>query len=118
MDQALKWREQGRCIEQKTRDLAELRVELKQADRLKLLKDRFNSYYERQMPAEMLTGALGSALQEQKDQKLVHVYRWLSELWKKFRPEGRWRILLDEKGILRVASDKRHYDFAHLRGGS
>jgi DNA repair exonuclease SbcCD ATPase subunit len=104
-------------IEQKTRDHAELKAELTQADRLKLLKNRLHSYYERQMLAEMLTGVLESALQEQKDKNLAHAYRWISELWEKFRPESRWKIVLDEKGVIRVTSEEREYDFAHLSGG-
>jgi len=104
-------------IEQKTRYLAELKAESKQAARLKLLKDRLHLSYERQMLAEMLTSALESTLHEQKDRNLSHVYRWISELWQKFRPESRWKIVLDEKGIIRVASDERQYDFAHLSGG-
>jgi DNA repair exonuclease SbcCD ATPase subunit len=69
------------------------------------------------MLAEMLTGALESTLHEQKDQNLSHVYTWISKLWQKFRPESRWKIVLDEKGIIWVASDERQYDFAHLSGG-
>jgi DNA repair exonuclease SbcCD ATPase subunit len=104
-------------IEQKTRDHAELKAELTQADRLKLLKERLLSCYEGQMLAETLAGAFDSALQEQKDQNLAQVYRWISELWQRFRPESRWKIVLDEKGVIRVASEKREYDFAHLSGG-
>jgi DNA repair exonuclease SbcCD ATPase subunit len=104
-------------IEQKTLGHAELRAELTQADRLKLLKDRLHLCYEEQMLAETLTGTLESALHEQKDQNLAQVYRWISELWQKFRPESRWKIALNEKGAITVASEEREYDFAHLSGG-
>ena len=67
--------------------------------------------------AEMIAAALESTLQEQKDQNLVHVYRWISELWQRFRPESRWKIVLDDKGMMRVTSDERQYDFSHLSGG-
>jgi DNA repair exonuclease SbcCD ATPase subunit len=104
-------------FEEKTRHHAELKAELNQADQLKLLKDRLHSYYEKQMLAETLNSALESALQEQKDQNLAQVYKWISELWQKFRPESRWKIVLDEKGVIRVATEEREYDFAYLSGG-
>jgi len=104
-------------IEQKTNYLAELKAQSKEADRLKLLKDRLNSFYERQMLTETISRALESTLQEQKDQNLAHIYKWISELWQKFRPESRWNVVLDDKGIIRVTSDERQYEFAHLSGG-
>jgi DNA repair exonuclease SbcCD ATPase subunit len=104
-------------IEQKTGDLAELKAQVKQADRLRLLKDRLDSSHERQMLAEIISGALESTLQEQKDQNLAHVYKCISELWQKFRPDSRWKIELDDKGMIRVTSDERQYEFAHLSGG-
>jgi len=104
-------------IEKETNELAELKAELSQIDRLKLLKDRIHSCYEKQMLAETLTGSLESALQFQKNQNLAPAYKWISELWQKFRPESKWNIELDEKGAIRVKTDERLYDFAHLSGG-
>jgi hypothetical protein len=101
-------------IDRKTTELAELKADSKQVNRLSLLKNRLSLNYERQMLAGILTGALESTLQEQKDQRLTPVYRLLSELWQKFRPESQWQIGLDEKGLIKVASDSRQYEFAHL----
>jgi len=104
-------------IEKITRELAELKAEASHTHRLRLLSDRLNLTYERQMLAEIISAALESTLQEQKDQNLVHVYKWISELWQRFRPESQWQIVLDEKGIIRVESNERQYGFAHLSGG-
>jgi len=104
-------------IEQKTRDLAELNAQSKQADRQKLLYHRLCSSHESQMLAEMITAALELTLQEQKDRNLAHAYRWISELWQKFKPESQWEIVFDDKGIMRLSSNERQYDFSHLSGG-
>ena len=104
-------------IEQKTRDHGELKAELKQAERFKLLRDRLQLYFKKQMLAETICGALDSVLQEQKDENLDIVCKLISDLWQKFRPESKWQIALDNKGTIRVESEERMYDFTHLSGG-
>jgi DNA repair exonuclease SbcCD ATPase subunit len=104
-------------IEQKMSKIAELRAQSKQAERVNLLGDRLYLAYQKQMLAELISNALESTLQEQRDHNLAHVYVWISELWRRFRPDSEWQILLDEKGVIKVKSKERQYDFSHLSGG-
>jgi DNA repair exonuclease SbcCD ATPase subunit len=101
----------------KTQELANMRAEIGQMDRISLLRNRLCVAHGELMIAETLTEVLGSLLYEQRDRKLTQVYSLISHLWNKFRPESEWQIVLDDKGIIRVTSKDRQYGFSHLSGG-
>lgn len=101
----------------KTQELANMRAFVTQSNRLKHLKDRLRIAYEGQMLAEILNEALESTTQRQKNYKLEPVFTQISRLWDKFRPESKWKIALDEQGIIRVKSKDKQYSFSHLSGG-
>jgi hypothetical protein len=104
-------------IESKTQELANMKAEMRQGDRLKLLKERLCTTYEAQMLAEIIDKTLELTLHEQKNRGLTGLYEWISHFWNKFRPESKWGITLDENGIIRVGSKERQYVFSHLSGG-
>jgi len=104
-------------IESKTHQLANIRAEMKQMERMTPLRDRLRFAYEGEMSAEIIAKALTSTLHDQKDQELVNIYEQISELWNTFRPESKWQVVLDDKGVIRITSKERQYDFSHLSGG-
>lgn len=104
-------------LEEKIEKISTLRSELKQIGVKSKLDSRLVSAYKGEIITEYLEQALKNTLTQQRDKNLVPIYKNISYLWNKFKPESSWQVELDDDGTMLMKEKGGKIYFNQLSGG-